>query len=68
MAIGAFVNTKVPPSACTVCAVFHAIEFASSAPKIIPLFPFNKLYPMLVDSIVRFNIQRYLKYVNSELK
>jgi hypothetical protein len=42
------------------------MDFSSNAPKIIPLLPFNKLYPMMVDSIVYVIVQRYLKYVKIE--
>ena len=43
IAIGALVNTNVAPSSCAFSATFQAIELASNAPVIIPLFPFNKL-------------------------
>ena len=43
MAIGALVSVNVAPSSCARNATFHAIEFSSKAPVIIPRFPFNKL-------------------------
>ena len=46
MATGAFVKTNVPPSSKTRSAVIQAIELGSSAPNIIPFFPFNKLLDM----------------------
>jgi hypothetical protein len=43
MAIGALVRVNFPPSSNTFWATFQAIEFSSSAPKMIPRFPANKL-------------------------
>jgi hypothetical protein len=43
MAMGALVNVNVPPSSLIFNAVFHAIEFSSRAPNMIPLFPFRRL-------------------------
>ena len=42
-ATGALVSTKSPPCSLIFTAVLQAIEFSSSAPKIIPFLPFNKL-------------------------
>ena len=43
-ATGAFVNIISPPSSLTSSATFHAIDFLSKAPKIIPFLFFNRLY------------------------
>ena len=43
-ATGALVRMILAPSSCAFSAVFHASDFSSSAPKIIPFFPFNKLW------------------------
>lgn len=42
-AIGVFDNVIVAPSSTAFSATFHAMDCSLSAPKIIPLFPFNKL-------------------------
>ena len=47
IATGALVKTNFPPASATALAVFHAIDWSSSAPKIIPLFPSNILWDML---------------------
>ena len=40
---GVLLNVNVAPSACAFSATFHAMDLSSSAPNIIPFFPFNKL-------------------------
>ena len=42
-AIGALESTNSAPSSLAFRATFHAIDFSSKAPNMIPLFPFNKL-------------------------
>ena len=54
IATGALVSTNLPPSSCTRSAVFQAIEFSSKAPKMMPFFPFNKLYIILSFYKVKF--------------
>jgi hypothetical protein len=48
MAMGALVSVKDPPSSFTLSAVFQAMEFSSSAPKMMPRLPASKLNPMVV--------------------
>ena len=43
-AIGALVKTNSAPSSKQALAVFQAMLCSFSAPKMIPFFPFNKLY------------------------
>ena len=47
-AIGAFVSTNLAPSSCACSATFHAIDLLSSAPNIIPLFPFKILFAIVI--------------------
>ena len=56
IAIGAFVNTNSAPCSLQCSATFHAIDLLSSAPKIIPLFPFNKLFDILCIGLLIANI------------
>ena len=53
IAIGALVNVNEAPSALTFNAVFHAIEFSSRAPKIIPRFPASRLQLIFLISLRR---------------
>ena len=43
-AVGAFVKTTFAPFAVHSSAPFHAIDFSSQAPNIIPFLPSNKLF------------------------
>ena len=53
IAIGAFVNTNSAPCAWHCSATFQAIDCSFNAPKIIPFFPFNKLFDMS-QSLIRY--------------
>ena len=41
IAMGALVKTNRAPSSCAFSATFQAIEFSSSAPVMMPVFPFS---------------------------
>src|SRR5690606_36038268 len=47
-ATGALVSTISAPSCTQRWAVFQAMDFSSSAPKIIPFFPFNRLWDIVI--------------------
>src|SRR5690606_21700880 len=50
-AIGAFVRVNEAPSSFALSAVFHAIEFSSRAPKMMPRFPFKRLLAICISVI-----------------
>src|SRR5690348_10654614 len=55
MAIGALVSKISAPSSWHFNAVIHAMDLSSNAPKIIPLFPFNKLYDIVFNFLQSTN-------------
>jgi hypothetical protein len=59
IAIGAFDSVIAAPSSTHRVATFQAMELASSAPVMIPLFPFKRLYAIAIY-FVAVNVRSYL--------